>query len=209
MWKIGPSFCFWDGPLWTVWSWSRLLKVHCLFHMREDLLDELCDIAVYMVGLGQIWPRALEACCSNLETWHECKQNCTSNLASFIDVIFQLPVLSLLKSCYSKKKVPTVVWSVCLLNTWILTPVNCRPQAVTSLEARWWRSHLHHRERHIGPLWYILEQIKTHPLLNTPLTFYTARQIRPLSCFQLHDWWYSFESSRDNFRWQKYHIVHL
>ena len=29
-----------------------------------------------------------------------------------------------------------------------------------------------------------------------------------LSCFQLHDWWYSFESSRGNFRWQEYHIVH-
>ena len=42
------------------------------------------------------------------------------------------------------KKVPTeLFWSIYLLNTWILTPVNCRPQAVTSLEARWWRSHLH------------------------------------------------------------------
>ena len=107
MWKIGPSFRFWDGPLWTVRSWSRLLKVHCLFHMREDLLDELCDIAAYMVGLSQIWPRALEACCSNLETWHECKQNCTSNLgpscvASFIDAIFQLHVIILLKSCHKK-----------------------------------------------------------------------------------------------------------
>ena len=157
--------------------------------MREDLLDVLCDIAVYMVGLGQIWPRGML-----FEPWDVAwvQAELHIKLCLFYWCDFST-------SCSYSSEVPTeVLWSVCVLNTWIPTPVNCRPQAVNSLEARWWRSHLHSDKETSAIIIHSGADKDPPPTQYSPhLTSYTARQIRPLSCFQLHDWWYSIESSRD------------